>query len=74
MSGKYKKTCMYLSHVEYLLILILTVTGCLSFYAFASLVSVPVGITSSAVRTKVGAITAGIKKYKSVIKKKDEKA
>ena len=74
MSGKYKKTCMYLSYVEYLLILVLTVTGCLSFYAFASLVSVPVGITTSAVRTKVGEITAGIKKYKSIIKKKDEKA
>ena len=33
----------------------------------------PVGITSSAVGLKICAITAGIKKYKSIIKKKNKK-
>ena len=49
------------------------ITGCVSISAFASLVSVLVGITSFAVRLKVCAITAEIKKYKSVIKKKKKK-
>ena len=37
---------------------------------FASLVAIPVGITSSAVGIKICAIMAGIKKCKSIIKKK----
>ena len=41
-------------------------TGCVSISAFASLVCLPVDITSST-------ITAGIKKYKSIIKKKKKK-
>ena len=52
MSEKYKKICKYLNFVEYLLILVWTVTGCVSISVFASLVCVPVGITSSAVRNK----------------------
>ena len=38
--------------------------------AFASLFGIPIGITSSAKGLKICAITAGIKKYKSIIKKK----
>ena len=37
-SEKYNTTCKYLNHVENLLILVLTVTGCVSISAFASLV------------------------------------
>ena len=48
----------------------MTVTTCVSIAAFASLVRVPVGITSSAVGIKICAMTTGIKKYKSIIKKK----
>ena len=70
MSGKYKKTSEYLNYVEHLLILVSTVTVCVSISAFTSLVCVPVGITSSAVATKICAIAAGIKKYNSIIKKK----
>ena len=73
MSEKYKKTCKYLNYVEQVLILVSTVTGCVSISAFASLVCVPFGITSSAVGLKICAITAGIKKYKSIIKKKKKK-
>ena len=72
MSEKYKKTCKYLNYVEHLLILASKVTGCVSISAFASLVAISVGITSSAVGIKISAITAGIGKYKSVIKKKKE--
>ena len=70
MSEKYKKTCKYLNYVEHLLILASTVTGYVSISEFASLVCVPVGITSSAVGLKICTITVGIQKYKSNIKKK----
>ena len=56
-----------------MLILVSTVTGCVSIFAFASLVCVSVGITSSARAIKICEITAGIKKYKSIIKKKKKK-
>ena len=48
-------------------------TGCVSISSFASLVNIPIGITSSAVGLKICAITAGIKKYKLIIKKKKKK-
>ena len=70
MREKYKKTFKYLNQAENFLILVSTVTGCVSISTFASLAFVPVGITSSVGETKVCAITAEIKKYKSVIKKK----
>ena len=56
-----------------MLILVSTVTGCVSISAFASLVAIPVDIMSSAVGIKICAIIAGIKKYKSIIKKKKKK-
>ena len=49
MSENYKNSCKYLNYVEHVLILVSTVTGCVSNSAFATLVCVPVGITSSAV-------------------------
>ena len=73
MSEKHKKTSKYLSYIEHLPILPSTATGGVSISAFASLVAIPVGITSSAVGIKVCAIIAGIKKYKSVIKKEKKK-
>ena len=73
MSKKYKKTCKYLNYVEHLLILASTISVGVSISAFASLVFVPVGITSSAVRLKICKITAGTKNYKSIIKKKKKK-
>ena len=56
-----------------MLILVSTVTGCVSISAFASLVWVPVGITSSAVGIKICEITARIKKYNLLIRKKKKK-
>ena len=59
-----------LNHIEHILILASVVTGCVSIATFASLVGNPIGITSSAVGIKICAIPAGIKKHKSIIKKK----
>ena len=67
MSKKHKKVCTTLNYIEHFLILASTVTGCISISAFASLVGIPIGIMSSAIRLKICAITAGIKKYKSII-------
>ena len=56
-----------------LIILVSTVTGCVSIYAFASLVGIPLGTVCSAVGIKHCAITARIEKYKSIIKLKKNK-
>ena len=73
MSKKDKKTCKYLNYVEYLMILVSTVTGCVSISTFASLVAIHVRIIRCAPGIKVSAITAGIKEYKSILKKKKKK-
>ena len=73
MTENYKKTCKYLSYVKHLLILVSKVTSCVSISAFTSLVSVPGGITSSALEIKICEITAGIKNYKSIIMKNKKK-
>ena len=61
-----------MNYVEHLFILIYTVSGCVSISAFASLVG-SIGITSSVMGLKICVITAGIKMYKSMIKKKKKK-
>ena len=48
------------------------VSNCASIFDFASLVAVPVGLGISAAELKICTLIAGIKKYKSVIKKKGE--
>ena len=73
MSWKHKKVCTTLNCIEHFLILASTVTGCISISIFAFLLDIPVEITSSAIGLKICAITAGIKKYKSIIKKKKQK-
>ena len=50
-------------------ILASSIAGCISISAFTSLIVIPIGITSFEVGLKMSAITAGIKKYKSIIKK-----
>ena len=70
MSRKHKKVCTRLHYIAYFLILASTITGCISIFDFASLIGIIIGITSSTIELKVCAITVGIKKYKSLIKKK----
>ena len=69
MSAKHWKKCKALNYFEHFLVLVSAVSGCVSISVFASLVGHPVGIASSAVVLKICTITAGIKTYKSVIKK-----
>ena len=73
MSTKHKKVSTTLNYIEHFLILASTITGCISISAFASLIGIPMGITSSAIGLKNCAITTGIKKHKSIIKKKKKK-
>ena len=63
----------YLNYVQNLLILSSAITGCVSTSVFASLVCIPVGITSSAIGIQICAVIVGIKKYKSIIKEKYNK-
>ena len=69
-SKKHKKVCTALNYIEYFLILASTLNGCVSISILSSLVGIPVGITSSAIELKICAITAGIKKFKSISKKR----
>ena len=62
-----------LNYIEDFLILVSTITGCISICAFASLLGIPIGIMSSAIGLKICAVTAGIKKCKSIIKRKKKK-
>ena len=73
MRRNHKKVCTALNYFEQFLILPSTITGCISISAFASLLSVPIGISSSVIGLKICAVAAGIKKYKSIIKKKKKK-
>ena len=53
MSKKHKKVFLTLNYIVSFLILASTVTGCISISAFASLVGIPIGITSSALGLKI---------------------
>ena len=52
MSKKHKKVCRVLNYIDHSLIVISTITGYVSLSAFASLVGIPIGITSSATGLK----------------------
>ena len=73
MSRKQKKVCTTLNYIEHFLVLASKITGCISISAFASLLGISIGITSSAIELRMCAITARIKKYKSIINKKKKK-
>ena len=72
MSNKHKKVYRDLNQNENLLIVISTITICVFISAFTSLIGIPIEITSSAIGLKICEITAGIKKCKSIIKKKEK--
>ena len=73
MSKKHKKSCRVLNYIGHLLIVISTITWCVSVSAFASLVGITIRTTRSGIGLKICAIIAGIRKYKSIIKKKKKK-
>ena len=73
MSKKHKKVCRVLNYIDNSLTVLSTITGCISISAFASLVGIPIGITSSATGLKISVIVAGIKEFKSINEKKKKK-
>ena len=60
MSEKQKKVCRDFNYFGNFLVFVSAASGCVSVSAFASLVGVSVGISSSTVEIKICAITAGI--------------
>ena len=62
-----------MSNFDHSLTVISTITGCISISSFASLVGILIEIGSSTIGLTICVITAGIKKYKSIIKKKRKK-
>ena len=53
MSKKHKKVCTTLNYNEHFFILASAVTGCISIFAFASLLGIPIGITTSTIGLKI---------------------
>ena len=68
MTKKHNNVCTALNYIELFLILASTITGCILISAFASLIGITIDIASSAIGLKICAMTAGINKYKSIIK------
>ena len=66
---KHKKVCTTVNYIDHFLILACTITGCISVSAFTCFIGIPIEITSFAIGLKVCVITAGIKKYKSIIQR-----
>ena len=52
-SIKHKKVGTTVSYIEHFLISTSAITGCISVSAFTSLLDIPIGITSSAIRLKI---------------------
>ena len=73
MRKKHKNICRFSNYIDHSLVVISTITGCVSISAFPSVVGIPIGITSSGIGFKICVIIAGIKKYKPIIKKKTKK-
>ena len=71
-SKKHKKVSTILNYTEHFLILASAITGCVSISAFACLVGIPIEISRS-VGSKICTVTAGITKYKPMIKKKEKR-
>ena len=73
-SKKHKNVSTTLNYIKLSLILASAITECISISAFASLIGIPIGITSSGKGLKIFAITPGIKKYKSIKIEKEKEA
>ena len=73
MSKNHGKFCTTLNQIEHFLILALAITRWSSIYAFALLLGISIRITDTAIGLKICATTAGIKNFKSEIKRKEKK-
>ena len=72
MAKKHKKVCTTLNYIEHFIFFSFFGYWMYFLSAFVSLLDIPLEITSSAIRLKICAITAGIKTYKPTIKKKEK--
>ena len=72
MHKKYKKVCTTLNYIQHFLTLASKIVGCI-WISSSSLIGIPIGIKSSAIGLEICPIATGIKKYKSIIKKKNKK-
>ena len=70
MSKNHKKFFTTINYIEHFLILASAITGYISISGFAPLLGISIGIISSAIGLKICTKTLGIKRYKSIIKKK----
>ena len=68
--SKKHETFVVLNCINHSLIVISTITGCVSISTFTSLAGISVGFASPTIGLKICVTTAGIKSYKQVIKKK----
>ena len=73
MSRKHIRLYTTLSYIDHFLILVSSITGCISISAFASLLGILLGTISSTIGLKMCAIAVGTKKYESIINKKKKK-
>ena len=56
MKRKYKQVCTTLNYIQHGLILASSITGCIPISAFASLIGISIGITSSVIGLRIRAI------------------
>ena len=63
MSKNHKKFRTTLKYIEHFLILATAITESISIFYFASLLGIPIGITSSVTGLKICLVTVRIKKY-----------
>ena len=70
MSRKCKKVCTTSNYIDHFLILVPSITRCISISPFASFIELPIGITGSAIGLKIGVITAGLKSISQYLRKR----
>ena len=65
--------CTTLNYIERFLIRVSTITGSISISVFAFLLGIPIATTSSAIESKICAVVARTKRFKSIINKEKKK-
>ena len=65
--------CTTLNYIERFLIRVSTIIGSISISVFAFLLGIPIATTSSAIESKICAVVARTKRFKSIINKKKKK-
>ena len=64
MNRRYKNVCANLNYIEQFLILTSTITGCISVSPFASLLDIPMEVTSFAIGLTICGVAVENEKYK----------